>query len=262
MKTTRIALAAAAFFFIGLFLATEAFPAGKPDEANLRLGTVRLGGDGTLHFKFGETPTAERKIENMDVYSHKGVRYDGQSLRSVVDWLSRRRKPTPALVFAKTDPRNFQKSLGSGVKPIDDHGLVFVPRSTPRPVPKGKPAVSKTQAEVLRLVNAARRQYGLQPLSLNSKLCAACGDHSRTMAAYGFFSHTSPVAGKYYFTDRARAYGTTAGAENIATGAGTAAAVVQMWLGSPGHSANMLNPGFRTMGIGRSGGYWTQMFGQ
>jgi len=261
MKIGPMALAGIASFLIGAAVASEAFPAGTPDDANLRLGTVRLGSDGKLHFKFREMSAAQRKIENMDVYSHEGVRYEGQSLRMLVDWLNRRRKPTPALVFAKTDPRKLDEALESDPKPIDDRGLVFVPRSTPRPVPKGKPAVSKTGAEVLRLVNAARRQYGLQPLTLNSKLCAACDDHSRTMAAYGFFSHTSPVAGKYYFTDRARAHGATAGAENIAMHGGGAAGVVQMWLGSPGHSANMLNPGFRSMGIGRSGSYWTQMFG-
>jgi uncharacterized protein YkwD len=261
MKTDRIAVTSAALFLIGLAGIPEAQSAGSPDEANLRLGTVTLASDGTLHFRFGQAPAAERKIEKMDVFSHNGVRYEGQDLRSLVDWLGRRNKPTPAAVIAKVDPADFLKSLGSVAKPVDAYGLIFTPRSTPRPVPKRKPAVTSTEAEVLRLVNAARRQYGLQPLSLSSGLCAACSEHSGAMATYGFFSHGSPVAGRSSFTQRAQAHGATAGAENIAMHGGGAAAVVQMWLSSPGHRANMLNPGFRSMGVGRSGGYWTQLFG-
>lgn len=259
MKMDRIALAATVLFLFAFASSREAQSAGTPDETNLRLGTVKLGSDGTLHFRFHEATAADRKIEKMDVFTCEGVRYDGQNLRMVVDWLGRRSKPTPALVLAERDPRDFLKSLGSEMKPIDDHGLIFVPRTMPRPVPKRK--VSSTQAEVLRLVNASRRQYGLQPLTLNSRLCAACGDHSRTMAAYRFFSHTSPVAGRYSFTQRAQAHGATAWAENIAMGVTTPAAVVQMWLNSPGHRANILNPRHRSMGIGHSGSYWTQLFG-
>ncbi|MFI5378131.1 MAG: CAP domain-containing protein [Tepidisphaerales bacterium] len=54
--------------------------------------------------------------------------------------------------------------------------------------------------------------------------------------------------------------GTSASAENIASGTGTGEGAIRMWWHSPGHHKNMLARQHRT-GLGRSGNHWTQMFG-
>ncbi|MEV0476641.1 CAP domain-containing protein, partial [Streptomyces prunicolor] len=86
------------------------------------------------------------------------------------------------------------------------------------------------------------------------------------MVARAFYSHTSPDGSQPW--DRAAAAGArrrTIG-ENIACGQRTATEVVEGWMNSPGHRANILKPDFTHIGIGFAGGgqmgtYWTQLFG-
>lgn len=117
------------------------------------------------------------------------------------------------------------------------------------------------EAAVLRLINNTRRRYGLRELRHDRRLSQASRDHSHYMSRTGSFSHTSGVPGKYSFTDRAAAFGTSAISENIAWDGGGPQSVVNMWMNSPGHQANILDPSATTIGIGHSGVYWTQMFG-
>lgn len=121
-------------------------------------------------------------------------------------------------------------------------------------------------AQVLERTNAFRAENGQAPLSLNAELTAAAQAYAERMAAEGFFSHTSPdgtTVGER-ITDAGynwRTYG-----ENIAYGYASADAVMQGWIGSAGHRANLLNAGFKDLGVGyaesRSGTpYWVQNFG-
>ena len=78
----------------------------------------------------------------------------------------------------------------------------------------------------------------------------------------GYFSHTSPTYGSPF--DMMRAFGVsyrTAG-ENIAMGYATPAAVVEAWMNSEGHRANILSANYTTLGVGyvADGGYWPQWF--
>ncbi len=116
--------------------------------------------------------------------------------------------------------------------------------------------------EVLALVNRERSKAGVPPLTLDAKLSAASQDHSNDMLNQGFFDHISPLRGKTKPSDRAKNFGTTGGSENIATHPGSAEDVVQMWMGSPGHRRNILNPQLKRMGLGKAGRFWTQMFGR
>jgi uncharacterized protein YkwD len=76
-----------------------------------------------------------------------------------------------------------------------------------------------------------------------------------------FFSHTDPETGKSS-TDRIRDSGYLAGAngwsvgENIAMGQATAAALMDDWMTSPGHRANILKPEFTHLGVGVTLGVW------
>ncbi|WP_171166646.1 CAP domain-containing protein [Streptomyces sp. I05A-00742] len=126
--------------------------------------------------------------------------------------------------------------------------------------------LSRTAAEVLALTNARRAAAGLRPLSDDARLAAAAQAHSGDMAARGYHSHTSPDGRQPW--DRAVAAGSThrSTGENIACGQRSPAEVVEGWMNSPGHRANILTPGFTHLGVGFAGGgpagtYWTQLFG-
>ncbi|MEU5523005.1 CAP domain-containing protein [Streptomyces sp. NPDC047860] len=126
--------------------------------------------------------------------------------------------------------------------------------------------LERTAAEVVDLTNRERARAGLPPLSRDSLLAAAAQAHCADMAARDFYSHTAPDGSRPW--DRAAAAGSarrTIG-ENIACGQRSAAEVVRGWMNSPGHRANILKAEFTHIGVGfagggRSGTYWTQLFG-
>ncbi|WP_405995550.1 CAP domain-containing protein [Streptomyces sp. NBC_00986] len=126
--------------------------------------------------------------------------------------------------------------------------------------------LARTAAEVVELTNTERARAGLPALAVDPLLTAAAQAHSTDMVARAFYSHTSPDGSQPW--DRAAAAGSrrrTIG-ENIACGQRSAAEVVEGWMNSPGHRANILKPDFTHIGIGFAGGgqngtYWTQLFG-
>ncbi|MFA5527669.1 MAG: SafA/ExsA family spore coat assembly protein [Peptostreptococcales bacterium] len=121
------------------------------------------------------------------------------------------------------------------------------------------------ELEVIRLVNVERSKNGLKPLSENWELSRVARYKSEDMMSKGYFSHTSPTYGSPF--DMMRNFGIryqTAG-ENIAYGQKSAAQVMEGWMNSSGHRANILNANFTQIGVGyavKSNGtpYWTQMF--
>lgn len=158
------------------------------------------------------------------------------------------------------------------------------PQATPSKEPKTTPSKSKTAtkapekpespvtvsaeaqaaAEVLALVNEERAKVGCSAVSANSALSQLAEKFSDDMAARGFFDHTDPDGATPW--DRAAKAGISdLGGENIARGQADAAAVMEAWMNSPGHKANILNCDFKTLGVGvhlGSGGpWWTQDFG-
>lgn len=118
------------------------------------------------------------------------------------------------------------------------------------------------EKEVARLVNEIRKENGLSELKLNTELCAVARAKSQDMKDNNYFSHTSPTYGSPF--DMMKTFGIsyrTAG-ENIAMGYRTPEAVVNGWMNSEGHRANILNSSYKEIGMGyvASGNYWTQMF--
>ncbi|MFF9755351.1 sigma-70 family RNA polymerase sigma factor [Streptomyces sp. NPDC014344] len=125
------------------------------------------------------------------------------------------------------------------------------------PAPPAGPA-----AQVLALTNAQRAQAGCAPVELDDRLARAAQAHSQDMSANGYFSHTGRDGSS--FVDRARAQGhPSPGAENIARGQSSAASVMDAWMNSPGHRANILNCSLTSLGVGvvSSDWTWTQVFG-
>lgn len=122
------------------------------------------------------------------------------------------------------------------------------------------PAIDPEEARAVHALNQFRMRSGLRPCLIDILLCLVSRGHSSDMRRYGFFSHNSPVAGKANFTSRARQMGASASAENIYMGSSNGNAANSAWANSSGHRANMLG-GFSRVGVGRVGGYFTQMFG-
>lgn len=121
--------------------------------------------------------------------------------------------------------------------------------------------LDKAEIYVIEAVNKLRKENGVKPLEIDLKLCRAARDHSSDMRTLNFFSHDSPIEGKAEFTDRAKRFDTTASAENIGKGS-AADKVMKLWIQSEQHKENMLDGKYTRIGVGRSGKYYTQMFGR
>ncbi|MEU6852774.1 CAP domain-containing protein [Actinacidiphila alni] len=162
--------------------------------------------------------------------------------------------PTPTrTTAAPTTPVSTTTTTAARTKP---------PATTSAPA--STDAVTAARAAILSLVNDQRATAGCHPLTASSSLDALAQAFSEDMAARDFFDHTDPD-GKTPW-DRAKARGiTNLGGENIARGQATAQAVMDAWMNSPGHRANILNCDYTTLGVGihyGSGGpWWTQDFG-
>lgn len=129
-------------------------------------------------------------------------------------------------------------------------------------IPQLSASVRAYEQEVIRLVNEQRARYGLAPLSENWELSRVARYKSQDMVDNRYFSHTSPTYGTPF--QMIKAFGLTyrSAGENIAYGYKTPQAVVNGWMNSSGHRANILNASYKQIGVGyvADGHYWTQMF--
>ena len=125
-----------------------------------------------------------------------------------------------------------------------------------------EPVQDRTEDKVVDLVNSERAKAGCDPLTTDPKLAQAAEDHSTDMTERDYFDHTTPEG--LTFADRIVNAGyPTPGAENIAVGQQNAEQVMDGWMNSDGHRANILNCDLRAIGVGlaEDGMYWTQDFG-
>lgn len=138
------------------------------------------------------------------------------------------------------------------------------PKPPPPPAPAPAPPASEG-GQVLQIVNTERAKEGCGPVTSNDLLATAAQRHSADMAAQDYFSHTSLDGRDPGDRITAAGYRWSTYGENIAKGQRTPADVMESWMNSPGHRANILNCSFKEMGIGKvdSGGgpVWTQKFG-
>jgi len=121
--------------------------------------------------------------------------------------------------------------------------------------------VDEAQDAVLCLLNKRRAAAGMGPLDHNNKLLAAANQHNSYMLKHACFAHQ--CSGEASMTTRIKSKGYLSGAmswqigENIAwgeEGLATPAAIVDAWMNSPGHRANILNPSYDEIGISAGGG--------
>lgn len=146
------------------------------------------------------------------------------------------------------------------------------PVETEKPIEKEKPVkkpniTNETQAielEVVKLVNEERKKAGLAPFTHSQELSKVARVKSQDMADKNYFSHNSPTYGDPFTMMKNFGINYRTAGENIAKGYQSPQSVVNGWMNSPGHRANILNPNFGTIGVGyviKNGTtYWTQMF--
>ena len=123
---------------------------------------------------------------------------------------------------------------------------------------------------LLTLVNTKRSQGcqcgdtyypAVSPLTWNKKLAYAAQKHSDEMAKRKKLTHYSKNGddpGKRLSKEGYRWHAYT---ENVAMGYFDERTVIQGWLSSPAHCANIMNPLVKEMGVAYNGKYWTQVFG-
>src|SRR4051794_36466491 len=113
-----------------------------------------------------------------------------------------------------------------------------------------RPAHASLNAHVLAQLNVTRTAHGLSPLRPSPRLAAAARAHSSEMVSAGYFSHDS-FDGSVFWKRIRRYFGPGAVGENLLWAEPTVDArrAVTMWMASPEHRANILDPIWRAIGI-------------
>ncbi|MDI6100317.1 CAP domain-containing protein [Actinoplanes sp. NEAU-A12] len=137
--------------------------------------------------------------------------------------------------------------------------------ATPAEAAPAKASEQALQTEINRLTNIERTSNGCPAVTVNAALTKAARGHSGHMAQTGSFSHTGRGGSRFVARVKAAGYAKPS-SENIAFGYQTASAVVDGWMKSPGHRANILNCKSKTVGVGavfsaNGTPYYTQNFG-
>ena len=129
--------------------------------------------------------------------------------------------------------------------------------------PEESGGVQEAAEAVTSLVNAARQDAGLSELELDADLCAAAQARAQEIAQS--FSHTRPDGSSCFTILEEFGISYRAAGENIAMGQRTPEEVMDGWMNSSGHRANILNGTFTSIGVGyyvdgAGAAHWVQIF--
>lgn len=162
----------------------------------------------------------------------------------------------------------------SACAPAPRAGIAPPPRTDAAPAPRAAtPAPGDVVAETIRLVNIQRAKHGLGPLAADPKLTEAARFHAEYMAKKDCFDHNCRGGPSFIERIGKAGYPYRRAAENIAAGMASPAGVVDAWMTSKGHRANILNPEVDEAGVGhfllsQDGGkekwrhYWVMTYGK
>ena len=154
------------------------------------------------------------------------------------------------------------------IQKIEQYIGSYVPGQKPG-YEKDKDEVSKPSssmaAEVVRLTNIQRSNAGLAALKESSSLSRLAQMKAEDMAVNGYFSHNSPTYGSAFDMLKSAGISYKTAGENIAKGQKSAQNVMNGWMGSSGHRANILNSSYKEIGVGyamdtEGNTYWVQIF--
>ena len=118
--------------------------------------------------------------------------------------------------------------------------------------------------QLLNLVNQQRAAFGMRPLCMNAKLQNAAQVQATDMATYNYMDHTGRDGSHPQDRVKRAGYIATSDGENVASGQWSIAEVMDSWMNSPKHRANILCPDFTMFGCGydkqSQSSFWTQVF--
>lgn len=145
---------------------------------------------------------------------------------------------------------------------IKNFSLIYVGQKIT--IPEASP-LKTLENEVFELVNKERVKAGLQPFTYNWEAARVARIKSQDMIDSKYFGHTSPSYGSPFKMLESYGLRFSAAAENIAYGQRTAAEVMNSWMNSAGHKANILSKSVTQIGVGAAKAangtiYWTQLF--
>jgi uncharacterized protein YkwD len=186
--------------------------------------------------------------------------------------LSKRLKKSDAILIAagkKVDSAYLQVLKPDAVILLGPAEAAGTPAEVPPPMPVRPSApkndLSEIEQKVLELVNAHRKEAKLTLLAVNPMLMKAARNHSANMAKQDVLEHELDGKGP---GERVAdlGYKSQGIAENCAAGQRTPAEVVEAWMNSDGHKANILGENYTEVGIGLAKttdgkAYWTLVFG-
>ncbi|WP_078543880.1 CAP domain-containing protein [Litchfieldia alkalitelluris] len=119
---------------------------------------------------------------------------------------------------------------------------------------------SSFEDQVVKLVNQERAKQGLKPLTHRADLKNVAHKKAEDMINSNYFSHTSPNYGSPFQMLKTFGISYQSAGENIAKGQKTPQEVMNAWMNSPGHRANILKPEYDSIGVGFYHSAWVQMF--
>lgn len=118
------------------------------------------------------------------------------------------------------------------------------------------PCGTEVECDLIQKTNLARLQYSISALGLFNPCMLMAQEQVRYMAKTGIYDHERPDE---TFYERSKRFGCIGG-ENIVYGTKTVDETITIWMNSPSHRKNMLNPRFLSIGVGYYQGYWAQCF--
>lgn len=230
-----------------------------------KLVTLALAGALALPFSFGHGAHAQTQAQNSQPmtikYYFKTYKYiircpySGASFDAPIQAV-----PNPSV---KTPAQNTPAKPSAG-NTTAQKPPVQTPSSNSNQNKAGY-TLSQFEQKVVDLTNQERAKQGLAPLKIDTTLSKMARDKAQDMRDKNYFSHQSPTYGSPF--DMMKKYGITyrAAGENIAAGQKTPEEVVNAWMNSEGHRANILNPNYTAIGVGyvqggSYGSYWVQEF--
>jgi uncharacterized YkwD family protein len=198
---------------------------------------------------FKEPPFEAYKVDSGDSFYFIAKRY-GLDYKKLMEL-----NPT-------VDPLNMQVGSIIRLKPASNTTPSTTSNSSSYAVSTGSMTISAYEKQVGDLVNQERAKAGLKPLKINAELSRVARFKSADMHDRKYFDHTSPTYGDPFKMIKSFGISYKSAGENIAYGQKTPKEVMDAWMNSSGHKANILNSGYTEIGIGyvADGSYWTQQF--
>jgi uncharacterized protein YkwD len=155
----------------------------------------------------------------------------------------------PASLFAQTAKKTDMAALAADLERVLGPEHVEVSGRRVADVPEPDRPATDFESAVVQEMNRQRAAFGLAPLRINSRLEAAADDRVIDMFGKHYFSHVSPDGIQPWSWVEQHGYDYREFGENLALGYPSADSVVDGWMHSPGHRANVLNRNFDEVGV-------------